>query len=86
METEKIIIIVVGVIVSYFYVKYLYLLLKNIKQEYSGLKFRIISKGIFITERYFNPIGIKYLFRVRLMAVILLIYLFFAGMTIIIQK
>jgi len=48
--------------------------MKNVTEKYQSDKFRILALGIFMTQKYFNTLGVKYLAKVRIIAVILFLY------------
>ena len=71
MSEFQILFIIIWISMFVYYLYSLNRLWKNVKPEYQNDKFKIFGLLLFISNRYFNEFGIKYLFRVRYLAIIL---------------
>ena len=66
--------IIIWIIIFVYYVYSLYMVMKNVKSEYENDKFKIFGLLLFITKTYFNEVGIKYLIRIKYLAVVLFVF------------
>ena len=76
MNIKNFVLIAVLVLFIVFHLYYLYMLMKNIQDKYRNDKFKIFGLGIFMSKKYFNNEGIKYLNRVRFSVFVLSVYSF----------
>ena len=71
----KFIFLLVGLFLLIFtYIYSVYLLMKNVREEFTNQKFKIFGMGIFTSRKYFNEKGKKYLVLERLIAILLFLY------------
>lgn len=57
-----------------YYVYSLYRLMQNVHEKHISKKFKIFGLLLIIPKEYFNEFGIKYLKKVRMLALVLFLY------------